>query len=293
MNKNQDNNLDYSKLEDRKIKEIEHSKVRREILRGFERIADTHSKSQVDNLEELVKDKEKYNYYFANMKYYSITKSSEEYKQNWLKKRLKKGLKVIDWACGNGENAIFAASCGANVTGIDISEEGINNCKKNAADAGLSDITDFYTMDGENMTFEDNYFDYGVEYGALHHVDLDAALSDLARVLKPNSEMICIEAIRHNPLIHNYRKRTPHLRTAWEVDHILGVESLKIMEKYFEKVKVRFFHLSAIGLVPLRKTFLFPILLPVFDFIDRLLLKPKFIGKFGWLMIVELSNPIK
>ena len=286
-------NLDYSNLEERKIKEIEHSKVRREILRGYERIADTHVASQASNLEELVKDKEKFEYYFENMKYYSITKSSENYKYKWIEKRCKENIEILDFACGNGENAIYAAKCGSNATGIDISEEGIKNCRKNALEAGLEDNTNFLTMDGENMTFKDNTFDYGVEYGALHHVDLDLALSELSRVLKPKSEMICIEAIKHNPLIHWYRKRTPHLRTEWEVDHILGVESLKIMEKYFEKVSVRFFHLSSLGLVPLRKTFLFPILLPVFDLIDKFLLKPKFIGKFGWLMIVELSDPIK
>jgi len=30
-------------LEDRKLKEIEHSRKRREVLQGFERIADTHA----------------------------------------------------------------------------------------------------------------------------------------------------------------------------------------------------------------------------------------------------------
>ena len=45
-------------------------------------------------------------------------------------------------------------------------------------------------MDGENMTFQDNTFDLGVEYGALHHVELDSALSELARVLKPKGKFI-------------------------------------------------------------------------------------------------------
>ena len=29
------------------------------------------------------------------------------------------------------------------------------------------------------MTFGDNIFDLGVEYGALHHVDLDKAMSEI------------------------------------------------------------------------------------------------------------------
>lgn len=285
--------MGVSQAEERKLKEIEHSRKRREILQGFERIADTHAAAQVGNLEELIKDKEKFNYYFSNMKYYAVVAKSEEYKHNWLKRHCRPGTKVLDFACGNGENGIYAASCGADCIGIDISPEGIANATKNAEELGLSGNCRFMEMDGEKMTFEDSTFDLAVEYGALHHVDLEAAQSELARVLKPEGKMICVEALRHNPLIHWYRKRTPHLRTQWEVEHILGVESLEIMRKYFGKVDVRFFHLMALMLVPLRKTFLFPILLPVFNFIDSMLLSTRLIGKFGWIMVVELRQPKK
>jgi hypothetical protein len=65
------------------------------------------------------------------------------------------------------------------------------------------------------------------------------------------------------------------------------------MRKYFGKVEVRFFHLTALALVPLRKTFLFRFLLPVFNLIDHLLLSNQFVGKYGWIMIVELGQPKK
>ena len=115
---------------------------------------------------------------------------------------------------------------------------------------GQGDNCEFSVMDGENMTFEDEKFDYIVEYGALHHVDLDKALSELARVIKNDGRMMAIEAMRHNPLIHAYRKRTPHLRTEWEVEHILGVESFEIMKKYFGEINVKYFHLLSLSLVP-------------------------------------------
>jgi SAM-dependent methyltransferase len=285
--------MQKKQLEDRKLKEIEHSRKRREVLQGFERVADTHAASQIDNLDELIKDKAKFDYYFSNMKYYSVVKDSEDYKYKWLKERCVSGRKILDFACGNGENGIFAASIGADCIGIDISPEGIFNANKNAKLMNVKRRCKFITMDGENMTFKKNTFDLAVEYGALHHVELDKALSELARVLKPNGEMICVEALRHNPLIHWYRKRTPHLRTKWEVDHILGIESLEIMKKYFDKVEVHFFHLTSLALVPLRKTFLFNILLPITNFIDRFLLSNQLIGKYGWIMIVELGSPKK
>lgn len=285
--------MNFGNLEDRKLKEIEHSRKRREVLQGFERIADTHAAAQVRNLDELIKDKEQFEYHFSNMKYYAVTVESEEYKHKWLDQRCLADMKILDFACGNGENGVYAATAGAECIGIDISPEGVANANKNAEKFGVADRCRFVAMDGENMTFADNTFDLGVEYGALHHVELDKALSELARVLKPNGEMICVEALRHNPLIHWYRRRTPHLRTEWEVDHILGVESLDIMRKYFGKVEVRFFHLTALALVPLRKTFLFRFLLPVTNFIDRILLSTQLVGKYGWIMVVELGQPKK
>jgi ubiquinone/menaquinone biosynthesis C-methylase UbiE len=280
-------------MEDRKQKEIEHSKNRREILQGFERVTDTHALEQVKNLEELVKDKKKFAYYFSNMKYYSITGLSEKYKNVWLNKECSEDKKILDFACGNGENGIYAASLGAECVGIDISPEGIQNANKNAEKLRLNDRCKFFEMDGESMNFHQNTFDLAIEYGALHHVDLESALSELARVLKPEGKMMCIEAMRHNPLIHWYRKRTPHLRTEWEIQHILGVESLDIMRKYFNDVNVKYFHLTSLVLVPFRKTFIFSLLLPIFNFIDKILLSNKFIGKYGWIMAIELSKPKK
>lgn len=280
-------------MELRKLKEIEHSKIRRSILQGFERLADTHASAKIGNLSDLIKDKKRFKHFFSNMKFYSITDSSEKFKREWLARRCKPGVKILDFACGNGENALFAAGCGAQAFGIDISPEGIANASKNAAELNLADLCNFKSMDGENMEFKDNSFDFGVEYGALHHVDLPKALGELARVLKPSGEMICIEALRHNPLIHAYRRRTPHLRTEWEVQHILGVEDLKTFRQYFHEVKVKFFHLSALMLVPLRKTSLFPKILPIFNKIDNFFLRSELIGKYAWIMIVEVARPKK
>jgi hypothetical protein len=65
------------------------------------------------------------------------------------------------------------------------------------------------------------------------------------------------------------------------------------MRKYFNNVDVKFFHLTSLALVPLRKTFLFRFLLPVFNAIDRFLLSTQAVGKYGWIMTVELGQPKK
>jgi ubiquinone/menaquinone biosynthesis C-methylase UbiE len=284
--------IDYSKLEKRKVEEIKHSKKRRTILQGFERQI-AYSEIEDLSIENLVKNKSEFDYHFSNLKYYSVTKSSETYKENWLRNNVQNGSNVLDFACGSGENGIYAAQCGGLINGIDISEEGINNAITNAKLKGVSSKCKFEVMDGEAMKFEDNTFDYGIEYGALHHVDLPKALLELARVLKPSSKMLCVEALRHNPLIHFYRKMTPHLRTEWELDHILGIESLDTMKKYFNTVEVKYFHLLSLFLVPFRKTKLFKLVYPLFDKLDNFLLSNQLIGKYGWIMIIELANPKK
>lgn len=279
-------------MEDRKLKEMEHSRKRRLILQGFERHSDTDNSGRVENLESVILDKDAFDYNFSNMKFYSITNKSEEFQYNWLKKRCVPGVKVLDFGCGNGENGIYAAQCGAEAIGIDISPEGVANANLNAKQAGVEDHCRFETMDGENMSFSDNSFDLAVEYGVLHHVDLDKAMMELNRVLKPDGEMICVEALRHNPLIHWYRKKTPHLRTEWETEHILGVESLKIVEKYFHNIDVKFFHLAVLAAVPFRKvSFFFKPVCTLLNTVDSLLLKSETIGKYGWIMIFSMGKP--
>ena len=285
--------FEFDNLEERKLKEIEHSRKRRSILQGFERHSDTDKSERVENLESVILDKDEFDYNFSNMKFYSITNKSEEFQYKWLKERCAPGVKVLDFGCGNGENGIYAARCGADVTGIDISPEGVVNANLNAKQAGVGDHCRFKVMDGENMTFADNTFDLGVEYGVLHHVDLDKAMAELNRVLKPGGEMICVEALRHNPIIHWYRKKTPHLRTQWEFEHILGVDDLAIAEKYFHEVEVRFFHLAVLATVPFRRTRFFKPVRAFFDKIDSLLLRSEKIGKYGWIMIFSMSKPKK
>jgi ubiquinone/menaquinone biosynthesis C-methylase UbiE len=280
-------------FEERKNKEIEHSRMRRNILQGFERRSDTNRAEEIKDVNRLIRDKDGFSHHFSNIKFYSITHLSEAYQYGWLRERCRPGVKILDFACGNGENGIFAAQCGADVIGIDISPEGIENANLNALEAGISDRCKFEVMDGENMSFSDDTFDYIVEYGALHHVDLDRAVSELCRVVKPQGEVICVEALRHNPIIHWYRKKTPHLRTQWEVDHILGVNDLHYVRKYFGEVKAAFFHLAVLAAVPFRKTRLFKPLCKILDGIDKIILQKEMFGKYGWITVFTMGKPRK
>jgi ubiquinone/menaquinone biosynthesis C-methylase UbiE len=200
---------------------------------------------------------------------------------------------ALDYCAGNGECGLYMASRGGNVIGIDISAEGVANANQNARDLGLQDKCQFVVQDAEATSFRDNTFDVVVEYGALHHLDYGKAMKELRRIVKPTGEIICIEALRHNPLFHTYRRLTPHLRTAWEVDHIIGVDQLEISREYFGSVQPKFFHLAGLLAVPFRKTPLFRPLRNAFDVVDRVLLANQGIGKYGWICVFTLSQPRK
>jgi ubiquinone/menaquinone biosynthesis C-methylase UbiE len=279
-------------LEDRKLKEIEHSRKRRTILQGFERYSDTNRTEEAAGLSSLIRDPEQFKYHFSNTKFYSIAVSSETYYHNWIRDRCR-GAKALDYCCGNGENGLFMAQNGADVTGIDISPEGVANANLNAAQLGLQQRCRYVVMDAEATSFPDRSFDLIVEYGALHHLDYGNAMNELRRIVKPGGFIVCIEALRHNPIIHLYRKRTPHLRTAWEVEHIIGVGHLKWSREYFGTVKPRFFHLAALAAVPFRKTRLFRPLRRVLDSVDSVILRIPFVRRFAWQCVYILSEPTR
>jgi SAM-dependent methyltransferase len=279
-------------LEERKLREIAHSRRRRTILRGYERQVGTWNGARAREAAQLIRDREGFEKHFSNMKFYSIAARSDQYYQDWLRAR-SAGKRVLDYCCGSGEIAIFAAQCGGDTTGIDISPEGIANARLNAARKGVEGNCKFEVMDAEAMRFPDNTFDTVVEYGALHHLDLGRSLRELARIMKPDGEMISIEALRHNPLIHLYRKLTPHLRTQWEVDHILGIHDLDRARAAFGEVHARFFHLAALAAVPLRNTGLFQPLRRFLDRVDEAILKNDWIGRYGWIMVFTLARPRK
>ena len=258
------------KLEERKLKEIEHSDRRRSIVTANEYLSDA---STSDKSEDNIVDKENFDEHFSNIKYYSISKKSFNYRDKLLYPNVK-GKTVLDWCCGNGEIGIQMAKQGAaQVHGVDISSVAIKNANQLAENEHVENQCCYEVMDAENMTYDDNTFDIIHEYGALHHVELEAAYKDVSRVLKPSGKFICTEALRHNPFIHAYRNRTPKVRTEWEVEHILGVPEIMLGKKYFHEVKIRHFHLASIAAVPFRKTPIFKPLLAGLNLVDDVFIK--------------------
>ncbi|MBM4295752.1 MAG: class I SAM-dependent methyltransferase [Deltaproteobacteria bacterium] len=230
---------------------------------------------------------------WANMKYYAIERKSREVVLEWFKTYCP-GSQVLDYCCGNGDDSFFIAAHGAvKVVGIDISEVSVQNCNNKAAQEGLGNLS-FQVMDAENLSFADDTFDVVSEYGALHHLDLTKAYGEIARVLRPSGRALCVEALGHNHIIHLYRKLTPHLRTPWEVEHILRRKDVDLAREYFHQVNILgFFHLATLAAVPFRKTPIFEKILGTLEAVDAMLLRLPFLQWQAWHIIFELAKPKK
>lgn len=275
-------------LESRKQREIEHSDQRRQIVTGFEYLSDSEKAAQAK-----IADPDKFNKHFSNIKFYAIAQDSFDYRDGILNERCP-GKVCLDYCCGNGEVALQMAQLGAREAhGIDLSSVAVENATRLAKEAGVADRAKYSVMDAEKMSFPDSTFDLVHVYGALHHLDLKAAYSELSRVLKPDGIIVCTEALRHNPAIHLYRKITPHLRTEWEVEHILGVPEIKSARDKFGRVNVKFFHMFTLAAVPFRKTFLFKPLLWGLGLIDSIVLKIPGFNWLAWQAVFTLEAPKK
>jgi ubiquinone/menaquinone biosynthesis C-methylase UbiE len=285
VSNNQNSNLRIKNLEKRKIEEILfHNSIR--FVTNDAHVSDTRWSP---GMEETIGS----NPLWENMKFYAIERRSRNHILSWFRQNCS-GAQVLDLCCGNGGDSIFLAKeCNASVTGCDLSDVSIGNCCALAAQEEMTEKIRFEIEDAENLSYPDNSFDIVTEYGALHHVDLPKVYAEIARVLRPGGRAICNETLGHNYAIALYRRITPHLRTPWEVEHILKKPQIDLAKKYFREVQVSHYHLLTLAAVPFRNTLFFSPLLALLEFVDAYLLKLPVIRWQAWQAVIELREPIK
>jgi ubiquinone/menaquinone biosynthesis C-methylase UbiE len=99
-----------------------------------------------------------------------------------------KDKKVLDIGCGPGWYTVNYARGGADVTGIDLTNNAIDLATRFLEVEGLKNGS-VRQADAQQLPFEDGSFDLVASSGVLHHVpDPMAAFKEVRRVLKPNGE---------------------------------------------------------------------------------------------------------
>ncbi|MEI8005440.1 MAG: glycosyltransferase, partial [Bacteroidota bacterium] len=101
-----------------------------------------------------------------------------------------KGKDILEVGCGNGDLSVFLAKRNYYVTGIDISPEGIKQCKEYAKSQNISELAIFFEMDGTTLNFPDNSFDSIIFSEVFEHVSSSRIfIQEGIRVLKPGGRI--------------------------------------------------------------------------------------------------------
>jgi ubiquinone/menaquinone biosynthesis C-methylase UbiE len=121
-----------------------------------------------------------------------------------------RGLKVLEIGCGMGTDGAQFARAGAEYTGIDLTEAAVDLARRRFALSGLPG--EFRVSDAEKLDFSDESFDLVYSHGVLHHTpDIDAAVREIHRVLKPGGRAMVMLYHRGS---YNYRVGIRVLRRA-------------------------------------------------------------------------------
>ena len=114
--------------------------------------------------------------------------------------RLTSEQKMIDVAGGTGDIAIKCykrlkkLGCTSNIILCDINNEMLTVGRDKAIDSNILRGMSYVQGDAEKLPFASETFDcYSIAFGIRNVTDIDAALSESFRVLKPGGKLFCLE----------------------------------------------------------------------------------------------------
>lgn len=218
---------------------------------------------------------------------YSILHDSRKFYEGFIRSHAK-GARLLEFGCGATAMGSSFGDTAEEIVGIDISDVAVQQATEAAARSGLK--ATYRVMDAEALEFPDRSFDLICSAAILHHLDLRRAFGEIARTLRPDGHAIFMEPLGHNPFINLYRRMTPTMRTPDE--HPLLVADLDLAQEYFGHVDVRYFMLTTLLAIPLRKRRLFMPTLLRLEALDRFLFtRAPWVKKYAWQVIIVLSQP--
>jgi len=104
------------------------------------------------------------------------------------RRQIRPNMRVLDVACGNGNLSIPAAKAGADVTGVDISPNLLDQARARATREGLN--IRFEDGDAENLPVADGAFDLVVSmFGAMFAPRPDLVAAELRRVCRSGGQI--------------------------------------------------------------------------------------------------------
>jgi ubiquinone/menaquinone biosynthesis C-methylase UbiE len=139
------------------------------------------------------------------------------------------GKDVLEIACGTGRFTAMLAERGADIVGLDISSEMMEQGREKARRAGVADHIEFMRGDAARLPFPDDHFDSVFAMRFFHLADTPAKfLAEMARVSK---EQVFFDTFNGRSLRVLYNWLLPmgsHLYGSEEVERLLADAGLRL-----------------------------------------------------------------
>ena len=114
-----------------------------------------------------------------------------------LSSHLKPGMTVLELGCGTGSFTRELARSGAEIVAIDVSPELLEIAKLNCSVPNVR----FQIQNAYSLSYSEAVFDSVVGSSVLHHLEIEEALRDVYRVLKPEGTIYFTEPNMLKPQI--------------------------------------------------------------------------------------------
>ena len=197
------------------------------------------------------------------------------------------GVDVLEYGCAAGRWSVILAETARSLLGIDISEVAVATAAVTARAAGLEN-TAFKVMNAEQLDLPDATYDFVFGSGILHHLDIDRAYAEVARVLRPGGKAIFMEPLGHNLAFNLYRAMTPGARTADERPLLRA--DIEAARRRFRDADVEFYGLSTLASVPFRNSQVGEAIYGLTASVDGALLKVPGLRWQSWFALLTLSK---
>ena len=117
------------------------------------------------------------------------------------------GRRALELGCGTGIFLEKVAPSGARIVGLDLSEDLL--AKARARLAAAPNVV-LHRGNAEQLPYADASFDAVYGSSVLHHLDLDRALGEVLRVLRPGGRCVFTEPNIVNPQVARHVPPGPH-----------------------------------------------------------------------------------
>lgn len=163
--------------------------------------------SKINKYEKLIKDK--YEDYAEEDRFFSKHQKVEYLTtMRYIKKYLKKGMKIIEIGAGTGAYSVELAKQGYDVTAVELVKRNLDVLKQNG-----KGIKNLHPIQGDALDltkFAGNSFDMVLSFGPMYHLfdekDKIQAVKEAVRICK-NNGIVMFAYLTHSSIVWSYGVR--------------------------------------------------------------------------------------